>query len=90
MRCLLFYRRYRRSAAETMDNSRDLKPSSVLLVADGPRVIDFGIARALEASTVTRTGVRVASPQFMATAARKPCCTGSGMSRAGPRLARAG
>jgi hypothetical protein len=45
---------------------RDLKPSNVLLAADGPRVIDFGIARALEASTVTRTGVRVGSPQFMA------------------------
>jgi len=45
---------------------RDLKPSNVLLAPDGPRVIDFGIARAVEATTVTRTGMRVGSPQFMA------------------------
>jgi Protein kinase domain len=45
---------------------RDLKPSNVLLAADGPRVIDFGIARAIEATTVTRTGMRVGSPPFMA------------------------
>src|SRR5215831_18323718 len=45
---------------------RDLKPSNVLLAPDGPRVIDFGIARAIEATTVTRTGMRVGSPQFMA------------------------
>src|SRR5580693_5376078 len=29
---------------------RDLKPSNVLLADDGPRVIDFGISRAAEAS----------------------------------------
>jgi Protein kinase domain len=45
---------------------RDLKPSNVLLAPDGPRVIDFGIARALEATALTRTGMRVGSPQFMA------------------------
>ncbi|TSB34737.1 serine/threonine protein kinase [Streptomyces benahoarensis] len=48
---------------------RDLKPSNVLLTLDGPRVIDFGIARALEAVTdhgVTRTGEAVGSPGFMA------------------------
>ena len=45
---------------------RDLKPSNVLLAADGPRVIDFGIARAAEATTVTRTGMAVGSPPFMA------------------------
>jgi hypothetical protein len=45
---------------------RDLKPSNVLLAADGPRVIDFGIARALDATTVTRTGMRMGSPGFMA------------------------
>ena len=45
---------------------RDLKPSNVLLAPDGPRVIDFGIARAVEATALTRTGMRVGSPQFMA------------------------
>jgi protein kinase-like protein len=45
---------------------RDLKPSNVLLAPDGPRVIDFGIARAVEGTAVTRTGMRVGSPQFMA------------------------
>jgi serine/threonine protein kinase len=44
---------------------RDLKPSNVLLAADGPRVIDFGIARAVDATSLTRTGVSVGSPQFM-------------------------
>jgi serine/threonine kinase PknH len=45
---------------------RDLKPSNVLLASDGPRVIDFGIARAIEATALTRTGMRVGSPQYMA------------------------
>ena len=45
---------------------RDLKPSNVLLAPDGPRVIDFGIARALEATALTRSGMMVGSPQFMA------------------------
>ncbi|MFJ9417042.1 serine/threonine-protein kinase [Streptomyces sp. NPDC101227] len=47
---------------------RDLKPSNVLLTIDGPRVIDFGIARALDAvgdQTQTRTGTVVGSPSFM-------------------------
>ncbi len=46
---------------------RDLKPSNVLLAADGPRVIDFGIARALDGAGValTSTGVVVGSPGFM-------------------------
>ncbi|PBC79064.1 serine/threonine protein kinase [Streptomyces sp. TLI_235] len=45
---------------------RDVKPSNVLLTLDGPRLIDFGIARALDASTgFTRTGHVVGSPGFM-------------------------
>jgi eukaryotic-like serine/threonine-protein kinase len=47
---------------------RDLKPSNVLVTIDGPRVIDFGIVRALDAlpdSTVTGTGVVVGSPSYM-------------------------
>jgi eukaryotic-like serine/threonine-protein kinase len=44
---------------------RDLKPSNVLLADDGPRVIDFGISRAVEASALTRTGLVVGSPGFM-------------------------
>ncbi|WP_151484662.1 serine/threonine-protein kinase [Streptomyces albicerus] len=47
---------------------RDLKPSNVLITIDGPRVIDFGIARALDAvpgSTLTRSGKLVGSPGFM-------------------------
>jgi serine/threonine protein kinase len=45
---------------------RDLKPSNVLLAADGPRVIDFGIARMAEATSVTRFGMVVGSPGYMA------------------------
>ncbi|MGN5631174.1 serine/threonine-protein kinase, partial [Streptomyces sp. AC154] len=48
---------------------RDLKPSNVLLTIDGPRVIDFGIARALDTVSdggVTRAGALVGSPGFMA------------------------
>ncbi|AXB46463.1 serine/threonine-protein kinase [Amycolatopsis albispora] len=45
---------------------RDLKPSNVLLTEDGPRVIDFGIARAVEdGQELTGTGAIIGSPAFM-------------------------
>ncbi|OAA23268.1 serine/threonine protein kinase [Frankia sp. EI5c] len=46
---------------------RDLKPGNVILADDGPRVIDFGVARAIETSTaaMTQTGVRIGTPAFM-------------------------
>ncbi|GAA4149769.1 serine/threonine-protein kinase [Actinomadura keratinilytica] len=46
---------------------RDLKPSNVLLSSTGPRVIDFGIARALDAAEgPTRTGQFVGTPAYVA------------------------
>jgi Protein kinase domain len=44
---------------------RDLKPSNVLIADDGPRVIDFGISRAAEASVLTQAGSVMGSPGFM-------------------------
>jgi serine/threonine protein kinase len=46
---------------------RDLKPANVLLSSLGPRVIDFGIARALDAAgEATRTGHFIGTPAYMA------------------------
>ncbi|MGW2619398.1 protein kinase domain-containing protein [Streptomyces sp. NPDC001500] len=44
---------------------RDLKPGNVLMAADGPRVIDFGISRAAENQTLTETGKVIGTPPFM-------------------------
>ncbi|MEV4175757.1 serine/threonine-protein kinase [Nonomuraea sp. NPDC049709] len=44
---------------------RDFGPANVILAGDGPRVIDFGIARALDA-TSTITSMPVGTPAFMA------------------------
>ncbi|MEU3748642.1 MULTISPECIES: protein kinase domain-containing protein [Streptomyces] len=44
---------------------RDLKPANVLLGAAGPKLIDFGIAQAFEATALTSTGLVVGSPGFM-------------------------
>lgn len=45
---------------------RDLKPSNVLLAADGPRVIDFGIALAADGTSYTATGNMIGTPAYMA------------------------
>jgi eukaryotic-like serine/threonine-protein kinase len=45
---------------------RDLKPSNVLLAAGGPRLIDFGIARALENTAITVAGTVFGTPGYMA------------------------
>ena len=44
---------------------RDLKPSNVLLAMDGPRVIDFGISRATDGTTLTAAGKVFGSPAYM-------------------------
>ena len=45
---------------------RDVKPSNVMLTPDGPRLIDFGIARATDGTaSLTSTGVSIGSPGYM-------------------------
>lgn len=44
---------------------RDLKPSNVMLTIDGPKVIDFGIARVIADAALTTTGKFLGSPGFM-------------------------
>ncbi|EIV92747.1 serine/threonine-protein kinase [Frankia sp. QA3] len=45
---------------------RDLKPANVLISPTGPRVIDFGIAAAVDATSATRSGLVVGSPGYLA------------------------
>ncbi|WP_306370255.1 serine/threonine-protein kinase [Nocardiopsis sp. CC223A] len=45
---------------------RDLKPGNVVLSPDGPRVLDFGIARAVDGTAVTRTGMLMGTPGWTA------------------------
>ncbi|MFB9800850.1 serine/threonine-protein kinase, partial [Streptomonospora salina] len=45
---------------------RDLKPGNLILAPDGPKVLDFGIARAVDESGITHTGGLVGSPGWVA------------------------
>ncbi len=44
---------------------RDLKPGNILIAADGPRVIDFGISRATDGTVVTATRMTIGTPAYM-------------------------
>jgi serine/threonine protein kinase len=44
---------------------RDLKPANVLMAADGPRVIDFGISKAVDGSALTTAGMVIGTAGFM-------------------------
>jgi serine/threonine protein kinase/cyclophilin family peptidyl-prolyl cis-trans isomerase len=44
---------------------RDLKPGNIIMAEDGPRIIDFGIARAADASILTSSGVVIGTFAFM-------------------------
>ncbi|MFB6676633.1 protein kinase [Streptomyces sp. NPDC056390] len=44
---------------------RDVKPQNVILAPSGPRVLDFGIAHALDGTSVTRTGVMTGTPGWI-------------------------
>ncbi|ROQ67828.1 serine/threonine protein kinase [Streptomyces sp. 840.1] len=44
---------------------RDLKPGNIIMASDGPRVLDFGIAKALESPRLTATGMAFGTPGFL-------------------------
>ncbi|MFL1427515.1 MULTISPECIES: serine/threonine protein kinase [unclassified Nocardiopsis] len=44
---------------------RDLKPGNVILSPTGPKVLDFGIARAVEETGLTRTGGLIGTPGWI-------------------------
>ena len=44
---------------------RDLKPANIVLSPDGPRVLDFGVARAVDQTALTRTGSVLGSPGWI-------------------------
>jgi len=44
---------------------RDLKPGNILVAADGPRVIDFGISRTTSGTVVTATQMTIGTPAYM-------------------------
>ncbi|WP_236743490.1 MULTISPECIES: serine/threonine-protein kinase [Nocardiopsis] len=44
---------------------RDLKPSNIILSPEGPRVLDFGVARAVDQTAITRTGMLSGSPGWI-------------------------
>jgi serine/threonine protein kinase len=44
---------------------RDLKPGNILIAADGPRVIDFGISRTTSGTVVTATQMTIGTPAYM-------------------------
>ncbi|EST24243.1 serine/threonine-protein kinase, partial [Streptomyces roseochromogenus] len=45
---------------------RDLKPGNIIMAVDGPRVLDFGISRAVESTRLTATGTAFGTPGFLA------------------------
>lgn len=44
---------------------RDLKPANIVLSPEGPRVLDFGVARAVDQTALTRTGSVMGSPGWI-------------------------